>query len=258
MEELVLWKLGILLLAGGLAGFINAVAGSGSLLTIPALMFLGLPADVANGTNRLGILSQAIAAVLGYRRGGVSLYPRSLVLLLPALLGAVLGSCVAVQLPEAVMHVALTVVLVAMIGIMFIDPKRWATTTPPSSQPHRRPLLWGLLFAIGAYAGFIQVGTGFFLLFALLLVGGMDLLQGNILKNLFQMVLQLAALPVYLLGGKINWTAGLVLAMGMAIGAWCGSRLAAKRGVRFLRIVLIVAVLLFAARQVLEWWNIAL
>ncbi len=256
MLNLEIWKLGLLLAAGLLAGFINSVAGSGSLLTLPALLFLGLPADIANGTNRIGIASQGIAAVLGYRKGGVTIIPKTLYLLIPCVLGAFLGSTIAIQLSTAVIRIAITVILLSMIGVMFLNPRRWEREEGDYSQIHRRPLVWSILFIIGAYAGFIQVGTGFLLLFALVLVGEMDLLNGNVLKNIAQLVLQLSALPVYLHGGKINWTAGLTLAMGMSLGAWFGSRMAAKRGVKFLRAVIITAVVLFSSRQILEWVGI--
>ncbi|PIE84546.1 MAG: hypothetical protein CSA07_00360 [Bacteroidia bacterium] len=245
--------LDLLLLAAGLvAGFINSVAGSGSMLTIPALMMYGLPAPLANGTNRVGLLAQGLFGIMGFRHGGVKIRPITALLVIPAVLGALLGAQIAVQLPEDVLNIAITIILAVMVGTVFLKPKRWERSHDGMENVHRRPVVWLALLLTGIYAGFIQIGSGYFILFTALLIGGMDLLRANVLKVIIQMALQLTVIPFYFYHGQIDWRAGLLLAAGMALGAWIGSKMAIKGGAKFLRYVIIGSVLLFVGYQLFK------
>lgn len=206
--------------AGYLAGFINTVAGGGSLLTLPAFMMLGLPADIANGTNRVGILLQAIAGARGFHRAGKLDPPTIVPTLIPTIAGSLAGSLLASYLPVAWLKPALLVTMVSMAVLMLVQP---SVVAPPPGTPVRslqeRPMAAVGLFAAGAYGGFIQAGVGFILIAAL--AGGLryDLVRANGLKVAITAALTAVALAVFVLRDQVWWVPGLIMAAGTAVGA---------------------------------------
>jgi len=241
------WYLYPLVIAAGfLAGFINTLAGSGSLVTLPLLIFLGLPATVANGTNRVAILLQNVVAVRGFRRNGMLDFRRGLMLAAPAVLGSLLGAQIAVGLDELILRRTIGVLMVVMLAVVLLRPKRWLEGHP--QEMTQRPG-WGrfvIFFAIGAYGGFIQAGVGVFLLAGLVLSAGFDLVRANAVKVLIVLCFTVIALAVFVLHDQVNWTVGLVLAVGNMSGAWVATRVAVKRGAGFVR-WLLIAVLVISA-----------
>ena len=237
----------VVVTAGFAAGFVNTLAGSGSLITLPLLIFMGLPATVANGTNRVAILVQNIVAVSSFRRQNMLDWRSGLSLAGPAALGALLGARIAVNMDNVMMERVIGALMVAMIGVILARPRRWlqmhATAREPPSTSGR--LL--TFFAIGVYGGFIQAGVGIFLLAGLVLSGQYDLLRGNAVKVLIVLCFTLVAMPVFVSNGQVNWEIGLTLALGTASGAWVAARTAVARGNRFVRWVLLGALLFSAA-----------
>lgn len=214
----------LVIFAGVACGFINVLAGSGSLITLPILIFLGLPAKVANGTNRIAILCQNIVGVGGYHRQGV--------------LDTRHGP-----------RLVISAVMFIMLGVILVKPKRWlqGATAPP--EPGWR---WGeaaVFFAIGVYGGFIQAGVGIFLLAGLVLQSGYDLVKANAVKLLIVLGYTPFALAVFIFENQVNWTYGLLLACGNMIGAYLGTRVAVSWGPAFVRWVLIAVVAVSAVRM---------
>jgi uncharacterized membrane protein YfcA len=231
--------------AGFVAGFINTLAGTGSLITLPVLILLGLPATVANGTNRLGVLMQNIVAVATFRNRGALEIVGTWKLVVPAVVGSVLGARLAVDIDQRMMRNVIGVLLLVMLGIMLLKPERWIAE---HAQPRAPRLLIEvpLLFAIGVYGGFLQAGVGIFLLAALVLGAGFNLVGANGVKNLIVLAVTVVAIPVFVLHDQVQWTLGLLLGAGQAVGAWVAARVAIKRGAEFVRIFVIVTVLLSA------------
>lgn len=232
--------------AGFIAGFINTLAGSGSFVTLPLLMFVGLPANVANGTNRVAILLQNIVGVGSFKQQGMLDLHRGAALAIPAILGAVVGAQIAVSLDEETMRSIIGALMVGMLGVIIVRPKRWLEGRPETLG--RRPGWVQLLifFAVGIYGGFIQAGVGIFLLAALVLGAGYDLVRANAVKVLIILIFTFFALTVFIINGQVEWAVGLVLAIGNMTGAWVASRMAVKRGARFVRWLLIAVVLVSA------------
>ncbi len=233
---------------GMLAGFINTLAGSGSLLTLPFLMFLGLPANVANGTNRIAILLQNVVSVGGFRQKKVLSFREGLWYALPAVLGALLGARIAVNLDEEVMRRTIGGLLLFMFVLILYKPSRWQKGRDVPMTPGRRALLVGIFFLIGIYGGFIQAGVGFFLLAGLVLGAGADLVKANALKVFIILMYTPLALGVFMWSGQVNYLLGLVLAVGNMAGAWLGTRVAVSWGPRFVRIILLAALVISAAK----------
>jgi len=217
----------LLVLVGLAAGFVNTLAGGGSLLTLPALMLVGLPADVANGTNRLAILAQSSAGVSAFHRAGK--LPTAAIgpMLLPTSAGTLIGALVASQVPADVLETVLLGTLTAMAVVLAVAPR--AATAAPDETPHtlrERPLGALGLFVAGLYGGFIQAGVGFVLLWVL---GGLlrfDLVRGNALKSVCTVVFGSLSLAVFVAAGQVAWVPAVALAVGNTAGALLSVRFA--------------------------------
>jgi len=231
---------------GFVAGFINTLAGSGSLLTLPMLILLGLPANVANATNRVGVLCQGIVAVATFRQRGALPLGGSWQLIVPAVVGGIVGAELAVDLDEALMRQVIGVLMLVLLVVMLFKPERWIAEHEGRGQP-RLLVEVPLFFAIGVYGGFIQVSVGLLLLAGLVLGAGYNLVGANAMKNLIVLVLTAAALVVFVVNDQVQWTLGLLLGAGQAAGAWVAARVAIKRGAEFVRYVVIVIIVLSAA-----------
>ena len=230
---------------GFVAGFVNTLAGSGSLITLPILILIGLPANVANGTNRVGILVQNIVSVATFRRRGALPVAGSTKLIVPAVVGALLGAGLAVDLDEALLNRTIGVLMIVMLIVIIARPRRWLEDhADGSSLPYL--LQVPIFFAIGVYCGFIQAGAGIFLLAGLVLGSGFDLVRGNAMKNFIVLIVTLAALVVFVVNDQVRWGLGLLLASGNAAGAWLAAHMAVSRGSGFVRYTLIGIIALSA------------
>jgi uncharacterized membrane protein YfcA len=236
----------LIVAAGFAAGFINTLAGSGSLITLPLLIFAGFPATVANGTNRVAVFLQTIVAVHRFHKSGTLDLRRGLQLTVPAIFGAVLGAQIAVNLNERVMETVIGVLMAVMLVIVLLRPKRWLAGRP-EMLAHRPGWLQVLVFfLIGIYGGFIQAGVGIFLLAGLVLGAGYELVRANAIKNLAVMVFTFFALFVFVLNDQVEWLPGLVLAAGNMLGAWVAARMAVEKGAGFVRWTLIAVIVVSA------------
>lgn len=230
---------------GFIAGFVNTLAGSGSLITLPVLILLGLPANVANGTNRVGLLVQNVVSVATFRRRGALRLTGSARLVVPAVAGAFVGAALAVDLDEALLNRTIGILMLLMLAVIIARPRRWLEAHADGTAIHYAWQL-PLYFGIGIYCGFIQAGAGIFLLAGLVLGSGFDLVRGNAMKNLIVLIVTVAALAVFVINDQVRWGLGLLLASGNAAGAWVGAHMAVSRGAAFVRYVLIVIIVLSA------------
>lgn len=231
------WLLAAVPLTGFVAGFVNTLAGAGSLVTLPMLILLGLPANVANGTNRVGVLLQNVVAVGAFRRGGALPMNGGWALVVPSVVGSIAGAALAVDLDETVLRRTIGALMLVMLAVMLLKPERWLQEHRPAQG--RR--LWAqvpIFFAIGAYGGFIQAGVGIFLIAGLVLGAGFELVRANAVKNLIVLVFTAAALVVFVSNDQVEWWLGLLLAAGQMLGAWTAVRMALRRGAQFVRVVL--------------------
>jgi len=234
----------VLILSGVLVGFINTLAGGGTIITVSLLIFLGLPATVANGTNRIAVMLQTIVAVFTFKKQKLLDLKKGLILCIPTIIGSVAGSMTAANLNESVIEKVIAVVMFVMLFFIIYKPEKWL-----KQQAHliQQPVKWYEYIAytaIGFYGGFIHIGVGFFLIAVLVLLSGYDLLKANVLKNLLVMAYTPFSLIVFILYGQVNWEFGLVLSTGNIIGAFIASRYAASWGANFIRYVIIVVIVI--------------
>lgn len=239
-----------LLLAGAglVAGTLNSIAGGGSLLTLPLLIFIGLPATVANASNRIAIFIGGIGATHSFARRG--LIPRDWLGLglIPSLLGVALGTWGALRIGDVAFERVLAVVLVGAAAWMVWHPFQ-AHAAEAASQPsaRRRTIAVVVFFALGLYSGFIQAGLGFLFL-AFFASQGIDLVRGNALKAPLILAFTGLAIVLFAFGGLLDWGAGLSLAAGQFFGAKLGVHLQVLKGQAWVRNVLTVAIVVFAIR----------
>lgn len=235
---------------GGVAGFINVLSAGGSMLTLPLLMFLGLPAQVANGTNRVAITLQSITAVGSFWRAGHSNLAVSIRLSIPAVAGALLGAWTATWIPRQIFE---GVLIAAMIGasIFMLLPQPKLDTRPLT--PERLGIAEYLaLFLIGLYGGFIQVGVGALFVVVLYRMLKIDLPQVNVIKVFIVLIYTVPALAIFALKGQVLWGMGLVLALGNMAGAMAAVRV--NMGVRGAQWIKWLTLLMVAAILVRLIW----
>jgi hypothetical protein len=256
------WYIYVLtVLAGVLTGYVNTLAGCGSAFSLAALGALGLPIDIANGTNRVAILLQNVVGTTGFHRQGKMDWKTGLKLAVPACMGAVLGAFLATRMDAHHLKRAVGVAMLLVLGLLFIKPQRWTDGMRDSSKGLHWIPKAGIFFCVGVYGGFIQMGVGVFLLTGLVFGAGYDVVRGNAVKVLIVLCFTTIALAVFIYSGKVYWSIGLLLACGSMAGAWIATRQAAKRGARFIRWLLIFVVSYAALKYlgvfdlVALWWK---
>ena len=229
---------------GYAAGLVNTLAGGGSMISLPILLLLGLDASTANGTNRIAILLQNVVGSWRYSRKGAGRSRLALTLAIPACLGAALGARLAIKIDQEIFRLVLGCVFAAMIPVLLARPKRWLEGAEVATNPTSRtgPGTWLLFFGLGVYGGFLQAGIGIFILCALVLGTGHNLLNANAIKVLLIAIYTAVALAFFIGAGQVDWSIGLALACGNMAGAWTGVHLATTRGTLWLHRFLLVIV----------------
>jgi uncharacterized membrane protein YfcA len=239
------WEFPVLFLAGIVAGFLNVIAGGGSTLTLPLLIFMGQSSALANGTNRVAILIQNVAAVASFRRLDVHEFKRSLAYTLWALPGAVTGAIVGVTVSNEAFQTILGIVMIATVSSLFIPSPPAAV---PQAQRKHSWLIYPVMLFIGFYGGFVQVSVGFLFMVALYHIEKLNLVYVNMHKVTIVLMYMVPALAIYAWTGNVDWILGIVLGVGSAIGGWWAAHASVKRGEKFIRAVLSIAIILMAAK----------
>ncbi len=246
MEE---WYHYPLLVAVGFAvGFINTVAGGGSLLSLPTLIFLGLPAPVANGTNRVAIVIQTALATAGFKSKGISTYPFNVYLGISAFFGSILGAYIAIDVEGETFNRILAIIMVAVVLIIIFKPKMRLEEMQERLTGKYLWLSIVAFFFFGIYGGFINAGLGFLMMLFMHFVNRMNLVRVNATKVAVVFIYMLSALAVFAFNEKVNWKLGFILAIGNGTGAWVASRFSVKKGDGFIKTFLIVAVIAMAIK----------
>ncbi len=238
----------LVLLTGIVAGFLNTVGGGGSLITMPILIFLGMPSAMANGTNRVALLVQDIVAVLGFRSKGYFDLKFGLTLGIPAMVGSIIGARFAVNLPDDIFNKILAVVMMLILVVIIFEPHKKFIKYESEISKEKKWLSIIVFFFIGIYGGFIQAGVGFIIIASLSILTGLSLVHINSLKVFVIGMYILTSLIVFGVSGNVNWMTGLLLALGNATGAWLGSIFAVSRGDKWIKVVLSVSVIAMALK----------
>jgi uncharacterized membrane protein YfcA len=234
------------------AGFIDAIAGGGGLLTITALLTAGLPPHLVLGTNKLcATFGSATASLTFYRRK--LFQPREWRnALLATAIGAFLGAALAHWLPAAWLEKMLPIIVFACGVYLLLDKPR--TRTPSLQARIHKKRQWPQGLALGFYDGVAGPGTGAFWTVSSLLLYPLDLLRASGVARSMNFVSNAAALSVFIVSGQVAWLLGIGMGLALMAGALLGARTAIKGGNRFIRPVFILMVLALTARLVFQHW----
>lgn len=241
-----LTKIIIILAAGISAGFINTMAGGGSLITLPLLIFLGFPAAVANGTNRVALLVENITAILNFRNKGYFDYKFALLLALPAVIGSLIGAQMAVSISEQLFNQLLAVIMLSMLILILWNPAKNIKINEKKLSKKRKIIAAFVFFLIGIYGGFMQAGVGIIIIAALSLLTGFSLVKINSLKVFVVGIYIFSSLGIFIFNDKVDWITALILALGNGTGSYLASTLAVDKGEKLVKAVLTLVVIFMA------------
>lgn len=236
-----------LIISGVFVGFINTLAGGGTIISIALFMVLGLPANVANGTNRIAVILQNLTSAGSFARQKVLDFRKGSWLAIPTIIGSVIGAQLAIDIREDLFRKAMGIIMIMMLFFIIFKPSVWLKGQ--ERLVLRKVTAWQyiLFFFIGIYGGFIQVGVGYFLLAGIVLGAGYDLVKANAIKVWIVLLYTPFALFVFVLNGQVYWKYGLIHAIGNITGAWIASKWAVSCGANFVRWVIVVVIIVFSS-----------
>lgn len=221
-----------------LAGMVNSVAGGGTLLTFPTLVWLGQSPIVANATNTAAIWPGSLGGLWGYRQELRQSRPRLFFLVVPSIIGGIAGAILLQRTPPGV-FARLVPFLVLFATLLFMAQGAVQHWLQLHEQEHTRGqwLVWATLFqfAVAVYGGYFGAGIGILMLAALSLLGLTDIHQMNGLKNLFAVCINVVAAVYFMAAGLVEWPVAAVMAMGAIAGGYGGAGLARRMGPRAVR-----------------------
>jgi uncharacterized membrane protein YfcA len=223
-----LTEITIAIVGGFLAGVINTLAGNGSAITLTILTeVLGLPPNVANGTNRIGILAQSVTSSIEFKRKGILSMPLIRPVMLPILAGAFAGVALAVNISNEGFRQIFGLLLIFLLIAILVKPKRWLNaeefkTNVPNWVKNT------LYFLLGVYGGFIQMGMGILFLAMLVLMNNYSITNSNPVKLFVVGIYTLFVLLIFNFKGLVDWELGLIVAVGQASGGWLTANYAAR------------------------------
>jgi len=229
-----------LFLAGGFAGFVDAIAGGGGIIALPALLAAGIPPHQALATNKLQGSFGSLTAAVNYSRKGM-MRPRELMLgVLFTLVGAAVGTLLVQYFPANALESMIVVMLVLIFLYTLFSPELGKIEKHAVMGKSYFYLLFGLL--LGFYDGFFGPGTGSFWTMALILMLGLDLKQATAQTKLFNFTSNVVSLGLFIYAGLVIWMIGLVMGVGQILGAYIGSTMVSRKEVKFIRVFFLIVV----------------
>ena len=232
-------------LAGIGAGTINTVVGSGTLITFPVLLALGLPPVTANVTNTLGLVPGSVTGAIGYRRELAGQRRRLMVLGSASVIGGVLGAVLLLTLPAGAFQAIVPVLIVLALVLVVVQPRlsRHFAGNGDGEGGRRTavtPLLWSLVMATGVYGGYFGAGQGVLLVAIMALALDEDLQRVNATKNVLAALVNGVAAVIFVFTAHIEWAVAVVVAAGAIIGGLIGARVGRRLSPVVLRAVIVV------------------
>ncbi|HDX9577896.1 TPA: TSUP family transporter [Bacillus pseudomycoides] len=255
MEDINLYTLAFLVLSGFLAAFIDSVVGGGGLISIPALLFTGLPPSTAIATNKLASSMGALTSTISFIKSGKINFRLVSKLFPLTVIGSFCGAFVVKHISSQVLK-PLVLVLLITVASYTILKKDWGEDSKYEGMSWKRGTIFAVtVFIIGFYDGFFGAGTGSFLLFSFLMIG-FDFIQSAGNAKVLNFGSNIAALIMFLYLDIVNFSYGVPMGIAMILGAFVGSNFAIKKGVSYVRILFIVVTLLLIGKNILDYLHI--
>jgi len=242
--ELTWLSVTILIGSGIIAGFVNTLAGGGTVVSFSAFMFLGLPPMVANGTVRLSVIFQNATSVAYFQKNKLIDWRKVLQLGIPMVLGSIVGAMIAGFISNEWFRYIFAGVIVLFGFSMLFNPDKYIHERTDLVNRKMSLLQYLLYFLLGIYGGFIHAGIGYVLLAVLVLSNGYNLFNANVLKNVLVLLYVPFSLIIFAWQGNVAWSFGLIHAIGNVIGAGLAARLAIKKGASFIRYIVLVLIVI--------------
>ena len=203
-----------------IAGCINTLAGNGSAITLTILTeVLGLPPNLANGTNRIGIVTQGAASSWIFYKHKMLDFRRDRLVITMTIIGAIAGVWTATEVSNEQFKTVFSYMMVVMLLVILVNPKRWLRQT----DLHYRPSPWAMVpafLAIGFYGGFIQMGMGIFFLALMVLGARYSIMNANAVKAIVITIYTVVVIAIFQYKGLIDWKMGALMAVGQTAGGW--------------------------------------
>lgn len=253
--EITVSKVVILFVVGLLVGFINVISGGGSLISIPAMIFLGLPPNIANASSRVGILFQNIVAVQVFNNKGFKNDTFTYWLSVSALAGSILGTFLAVRVDNDTFNIVLAIMMLVMFVLIMINPKRFHKNAGENTTGIRKWISIIAFFFIGIYGGFIQAGTAILMMAVLNLANNLNLIKVNYMKVFVVLGMNILSLIIFQWKGIINWQFGLAMAVGTAIGGYYGTIFSIEKGEVWVRRITLATILAMAIKLLVDHFS---
>ena len=242
------WQDLILIVIGAFVGFINTIAGGGSSILYPVLIFMGMPIHLAIGTSRVGFVGQGIFSLAGFKSKGIFLFPFNLYAALSATTGGILGAWLSLQISAKNLTRFLAVVMLIIAILILVQSRLKRQYKQYRIQNKWLYISILVYFLIGFYGGFIQAGMGFFIILAGLLVNHFSLAQANSVKALIVLLITLPALYMFYKKGFVNWEAGFAIAIGTSVGSWLTSRWSVNVNENYIRKLISIIIVILAIK----------
>lgn len=244
-----MFELILLVFTGVATGFLNVMAGGGSMLSVPIMIFLGVPGTIANATNRIAILPQTMTAVWAFKRKGFGHFKLSLSLAACTVPGTVLGASMAANIQSDQFNNLLAVIMFIVLVVMSLPQVK---TIERGKNPSRQRLVIGhaLMILIGFWGGFIHIGVGFLIMPILNRVLQFDLITTNAHKVFIIMCYTIVAIAVFASQLELIWKYGIALGIGMATGAWLAANIQVKQGIGAIKVTLKLVIVAFILKLI--------
>ena len=240
------WEYPFLVLVGFVVSIINTMAGGASIITLPILIFLGLPSNVANGTNRIGLMMTAFSANMGFKSKGISTFPFSAYTGMFALIGSVIGAHIAVEINDETFNRILSIIMILVITIIVFKPRIINKNLSVRLTGKHLKISCIVFFFIGLYGGFINAGIGFVIMLFLHYYNRLNLIRVNATKVVIVLVYTIGAFLTFFFNGLVDLPYGLCLGLGTLIGGWNASRFSVEKGEGVIKIFLVISALIIA------------
>lgn len=248
MHDLAIHLLGLLFLAAAIAGFVDAIAGGGGLITIPMMLIAGIPPLESIATNKLQAQFGVASATVAYARKGHVDLKSQMPMAAMALAGGTIGALLASLVPASYLAAAIPFLLVGIALFFALKPNL------SDLDRHRRvtPLFFGLFVVpvIGIYDGVFGPGAGSFYMLAFVLLAGFGMLKATAHTKLLNLASNFGSFVVFAIGGSIVWKVGLIMGVGQILGAQLGSRAAMRSGARIIKPILVISCLALAFKLI--------
>ncbi len=242
------WQDILLIAVGVLVGFINTIAGGGSSVLYPILIFMGMPIHLAIGTSRVGFVAQGIFSVAGFKSKGIFLFPFNIYAAISAAFGGVLGAWISLQVSNRNMTKILALVMLMIAVLLLIQSKLKNKKNIIRTKDKWLFISILVYFIIGIYGGFIQAGMGFMIILAGTLINHFNLTQANSVKALIVLIITIPTLYMFYAKGFVNWQAGFAIAIGTAMGSWLTSRWSVKVNEKVIRGIISTIIVLLSIK----------